>query len=304
MAHINEIALLSPIAAVNSGGRLRLYVLSNDGNVRQINYEGKWVGGVAKNVIGSVKLTSPLSATSLGELEAIRVYGIAENNTISEFAYDQGKGWYSGGLTGKFRVAPYSSVGAVFLAKKRKLRVYVQAEDNSIQEYSFVDGNSDGWYKDQNLGPALPGTAIAVTAWGNNDNEIGIRVYFQDAEGKVIERAHDARKSKYWYKGGLSFPGPFPRTPLAVVSWEGSAHVRVYYDTADGTVREKAHDGSGWYDGGFSEASVPASRISALSIKGADLRVYIQTGAYVTSFSEFVFNGDGWIECASPLPPF
>lgn len=36
----------------------------------------------------------------------IRVYTLTEGNTLQEFAYDSGTGWYNGGLGGaKFQVA-------------------------------------------------------------------------------------------------------------------------------------------------------------------------------------------------------
>lgn len=68
----------------------------------------------------------------------IRVYTLTEGNTLQEFAYDNGHGWYNGGLgSAKFQVAPYSRVAAVFLAGSNslQLRIYGQKLDNSIQEY-------------------------------------------------------------------------------------------------------------------------------------------------------------------------
>lgn len=171
-ANINQIALVSPVACVNKDSRLRVYVLSNDGDVREMQYDGRWAGGEAENKIGAAKLTSPLAATSLG-LDKIRVYGIAANNTVSEYCYDSGKAWYGGGLSGKFRVAAYSGVAAVFLDGKAVLRVYVQGEDNNIQEYCY-DGQDKGWTKGAGLGAGLPGTAIAATTW-SDDGKLGIR---------------------------------------------------------------------------------------------------------------------------------
>ncbi|KAL8408400.1 hypothetical protein RB594_007004 [Gaeumannomyces avenae] len=296
-ANINEISLVSPVACVNKDSQLRVYVLSVDGDVREIQYEGRWMGGEAKNKIGQAKLTSPLAATSLG-LDKIRVYAIAPNNTISEFAYDSGKGWYAGGLSGKFKVAPYSGVAATFLAGKAVLRIYAQSEDNTIQEYCF-DTNDKGWTKGTNFGAALPGTAMAATSWFK-DNKLGIRVYYQSADQKVIEKCWDTGKG--WTNGGLGFVGCPPRAPLGVVSWDGPAHIRLYYGTSDGRVREKAWDGSNWYDGAFDQASVPSSRVCALTVGGSNLRVYIQNGSHVSGFSEFAWSS-GWKAAASPLPP-
>jgi hypothetical protein len=70
----------------------------------------------------------------------IRVYTLTEGNTLQEFAYDSGSGWYNGGLGGaKFQVAPYSRIAAVFLAgtDALQLRIYAQKPDNTIQEYMW-----------------------------------------------------------------------------------------------------------------------------------------------------------------------
>jgi hypothetical protein len=115
-----------------------------------------------------------------------------------------------------------------------------------------------------------------------------------------MEKCHDHGGT--WYTGGLGFEVKVPRTSLGVVSWDGSSHIRVYYGTADGRVKEKCWDGKGWYDGGFNQASVPGSRVDAISIKGSDLRTYIQNGAYVSGFTEFAFGSSGWVQGASPLP--
>jgi hypothetical protein len=74
----------------------------------------------------------------------IRVYTLTGENTLQEFAYDSGTGWYNGGLGGaKFQVAPYSRIAAVFLAgtDSLQLRMYAQKLDNTIQEYTW-DGRS------------------------------------------------------------------------------------------------------------------------------------------------------------------
>lgn len=118
----------------------------------------------------------------------------------------------------------------------------------------------------------------------------------------MIEKSWDTGRG--WYAGALTFAGCPPRAPLGVVSWDGP-HIRVYYGTADGRVREKAWDGgssSGWYDGAFNQASVPGSRVAALTVGGTNLRVYLQNGAMVSGFSEFAWSS-GWKPAASPLPP-
>jgi len=212
-ATINEISIRSPLAAVANGLHLRVYQLSVDGGVREAQYEGNWTGGLAKNTIGHVRLNSSLAAAAL-KLDHIRVYGIDNDSTIKEFAFDTGKGWHKGGLTGQFKVAPYSAIGAVVLGNKLKLRVYAQMHDNTIQEYAW-DGND--WHKDHNFGEALPGTDIAATSWVESDNKIGLCIYFQDKDKKMVEQCYDDETHK-WFTGGFSFKSDITRASLAAVS--------------------------------------------------------------------------------------
>ncbi|KAL2128753.1 hypothetical protein VTI74DRAFT_8688 [Chaetomium olivicolor] len=296
MSTINDISIRTPLAAVANGAHIRVYQLAVDGGVRETLYEGGWTGGQAENTIGTVRLNSPLAATALA-LDHIRVYGIDNDSTLKEFAYDADQGWYLGGLTGQFSVAPYSAVAAVFLANKTKLRVYAQLPDNTIQEYSW-DGN--GWYKDQNLGQALPGTSIAATSWGESEDSISIRVYFQDTDKNVIEKGHDPNSSG-WYTGYLSFKNDVTRASLAAVSW-GGPHVRLYYTAPDGCIREKVSGGH-WSDGQFVQPALPASSVAAITIGGPQLRIYLQNGTDNTAVTEFIPSGDGGVVGYQALPP-
>jgi hypothetical protein len=296
-ASINEISIRSPLAAIANGLHLRVYQLAVDGGVREALYEGRWTGGLAKNTIGTVRLNSSLAATAL-KLDHIRVYGIDNNSTIIEFAFDTGKGWHQTGMTGQFKVAPYSAIGAVVLGTNLTLRVYAQMPDNTIQEYAW-DGN--GWYKGQNFGEALPGTDIAATSWIESDNRIGLCIYFQDKDKKMIEKYYDDAARK-WVTGGFSFQSNVTRASLAAVSWAGSHH-RVYYSTPDNRIKEKCWDNTGeWTDGGFDYGVLPASNVATTTIGGIGLRVYLQNGADNTAITEFVFT-DRWSIGNPALPP-
>jgi hypothetical protein len=169
MSSVDQIAIRTPLAAVANGNHIRLYQLDVNGGVREAQYEGSWGGGQASNTIGTVRLNSPLSATNIG-FSQIRVYGIDNDDTIKELAYDAGRGWHLGGLGGKFKVAPYSSVAAVFVHEK--LHVYAQLPNNTIQEYRW---SGSSWGEADNLGEALPGTSITATAWGASEDSASIR---------------------------------------------------------------------------------------------------------------------------------
>lgn len=296
-ATINEISIRSPLAAVANGLHIRVYQLAVDGGVREAQFEGSWTGGLAKNTIGTVRLNSPLAAAAL-KLDHIRVYGIDNNSTITEFAFDTGKGWYQTGLTGQFKVAPYSAIGAVVLGNELKLRVYAQMSDNTIQEYVW-DGNH--WSKGHNFGEALPGTDIAATSWVESDNRIGICIYFQDKSKKMIEQCYDDQ-TRTWFAGAFSFESDITRASLAAVSWAGPHH-RVYYSAPDDCIKEKCWDNTGvWTDGGFNNEALAASNVAVTTIGGIGLRVYLQNGTDNTATTEFVFT-DKWSVGTQALPP-
>lgn len=297
-ASINEIAIRTSVAAINKGTSLRVYETDIEGKIRETQYEGKWTGGTSANAIGHGKIGTPVAATSLG-LSSIRVYFIGPDNKVHESCYDSGRSWYDGDLTkAGFAVAPYSGIAGVFIDSHSTLRVYGQLANNTIQEWCW---NNDGkaWHTGTNLGAALPGTSIAATSWGNGSPHF-IRVYFQDTSLNIIEKAWDG---KGWYNGGLHFTNDVTRTTLGVTSWthgNTSPAIRLYYSAPSNIIKEKAWDGSGWYDGNFAQPSLPASNVAA--IPEPVLRVYIQNGTQDTAVTEFAWN-HGWVTGKDALPP-
>ncbi|KAK0713649.1 fucose-specific lectin [Lasiosphaeria miniovina] len=298
MSAVTEILIRTGLAAVRKDAHIRVYETAVDGGIREVQYEGGWGGGKANNTIAVGKIGTPVAATSLG-LENIRVYYIGADNKLKEHAYDAGKGWYNGNLSSAgFDVAPYSGVSAVFLGGRAVLRVYAQIANNTIQEYVCINGK--GWSQGSNLGAALPGTQIAATSWGTSS--IHIRVYFQGTNLNVVERGWDGSG---WYTGGLSFSSKVVRTALGVTSWGDSGSglgIRLYYGAADNYIKEKAWDGNGgWYDGGFSQPTIPASNVAAIPLD--ILRVYLQNGTDGTAVTEFAWGNSGWVSGYKALPP-
>jgi hypothetical protein len=189
------------------------------------------------------------------------------------------------------------------------------------------DNNGKGWTTGTNFGAALPGTSIAATSWGNGSPHhyirygesilalqtsflpsfhnlsrslTALRLYYQDTSLNIIEKAWDGTG---WYTGGLHFSNGVTRTTLGVTSWsEGSSvkGIRLYYSAPSNIIKEKAWDGNGWYDGGFSQPSIPASNVAALPLPV--LRVYLQNGTQGTAVTEFAWNG-GWVVGHTALPP-
>ncbi|KAL2129555.1 hypothetical protein VTI74DRAFT_7620 [Chaetomium olivicolor] len=296
MAAINEISIRTAVAAVNKDSHLRIYETAVDGAIREVQYDGSWTGGTSRNTIATGKIGTPVAATSLG-LDHIRVYYVGTDNKLGEAAYDTGKGWYKGDLSSRFAVAPYSSVSAVFLRGQIIVRVYGQLLDNTIQEWCW-NNDGKGWVVGSNLGPALPGTQLAATAWGTSS--VHIRVYAQDSNLKVFEKCWDGEG---WHTGGLSFSNKVTRAALGVTSWShgDSTHIRVYYSAPDNLIKEKAWD-KDWKDGALRQPSIPASNVAAIPVKDG-LRVYIQNGTKVTAVTEFVWDGGHWKPGQPSLPP-
>lgn len=292
MAGVLQLGFPAALAAVRKDSSLRVYQAAVDGGVREAQYEGHWTGGTAQNVIATGKIGTPIAATSIG-LQNIRVYYVDNHNKAKEACWD-GNGWYTGGFS--FEVAPYSNVSAVFLGGKLVLRVYGQLHDNTIQEWCYDEGGK-GWTVGTNFGAALPGSAIAVTTWG--DGPYSIRVYFQDTDRNIIEKCWDGNG---WYVGAMKLSSQPTRAALGVTSWPSGSGVgiRLYYATQGNVIKETCWDGNGWYEGSFRQDSVPGSRVAAIPLPV--LRVYLQNGTSVSAVTEYMWES-GWSVGQSSLPP-
>ncbi|RDA90057.1 hypothetical protein CP533_2383 [Ophiocordyceps camponoti-saundersi (nom. inval.)] len=295
MPSVNEIAFRAGLAAVNKDSSIRVYTLDVDGGVREIQYEGKWTGGTSSNVLAKARIGSPVAATSIG-LDYIRVYYISSDCKVQEKCWD-GKGWYDGSLgEAGFKVAPFSGgLSAIYLGGRNDvIRVYGQVENGTIEEFTYDGGK--GWQKGHSFGIALPGTAITATTWSSGSTHI--RVYYQDGDLNIKEKAWDGHN---WAEGGFRLPFQPPRSALSAVSWyrDDSLNIRVYYAAAACMMREMAWDG-GWNDGSFGEESVAGSCVTA--IVADTLRTYVQIGNMTSGITEFSWK-DGWVTTQEALPP-
>ncbi|KAH7382974.1 fucose-specific lectin [Cadophora sp. MPI-SDFR-AT-0126] len=303
---VEQISFRTAIAAVNSTDHLRVYSQDVQGGIRESNYEDGWSGGV--NVLSKGKRNSPIAAAFKG-LENIRLYFLSSDNKLRELAHDSDR-WYDGALNNSnFALAPYSQIAATALLANVDLtiRIYAQIADNTIQEFGW-DNATSGWQKAANLGPALPGTSIAVTSYGGPSGQ-SIRLYFQKRDRSITELCHDAQST--WYTGSLSIPASFttPRASLACTSFndtKSGVSLRLYYSSPHNRILEKGFDGDAWYDGGFEEPTIPGSKISAISWQNGgeiQIRIYFQKGEHVTAVSEWAWDGAGWTPGVAALPP-
>jgi hypothetical protein len=129
------------------------------------------------------------------------------------------------------------------------------------------------------------------------------RTYLQTANLALIEMAYD--NGTGWYTGGFSVPKAITRASLAAIFFNASSKgvsLRVYYSAANDVLLEKGYDGSGWYDGGFKQASIPGSKVAAIAWSNVQIRVYFQNGAKVTAVTEWCWSG-GWVAGNPALPP-
>ncbi|KAJ6019592.1 hypothetical protein N7522_001659 [Penicillium canescens] len=304
-SNAHEIVFRTSIAACNSGDHLRVYMQDVQGKIRETVYENGWSNGTEKNVIASAKLLSPLACTSK-ELEKIRVFYLSSENTVKEIAYDKSEGWFEGSIGKKrYITAPYSSLAVCYLMKgsDMEMRVYCQLTDNTIQEFGIKD-ESWGWQKMSNLGPAMPGTEIACTAF--KSPHVGIRVYFQHMEYGLIEKCHDGPRG--WYDGWMKFPKMQPRTSIACTSYGSGSDImgiHFFYTSAD-MVLEMVYDGKSWREGQFHADCIPGTEVACISwVSGSrpEIRIYLQAGHEVSAISEFAWTHGTWKSEERALPP-
>ncbi|GIJ86422.1 hypothetical protein Asppvi_005310 [Aspergillus pseudoviridinutans] len=249
----------------------------------------------------------------------IRVYTLTEGNTLQEFAYDSGSGWYNGALgSAKFQVAPYSRITAVFLAgtDALQLRIYGQKPDNTIQEYMW---NGDGWKEGTNLGAALPGTGIGATSFRYTEyngpsiryeppyanintealtNKICAQGLVPTDDLKLVQRAYNPHKG--WYPDLVTiFDKAPPRTAIAATSFgagNSSIYMRIYFVNSDNTIWQVCWDhGKGYNDKRTITPVIQGSEVAIISwgsfaSNGPDLRLYFQNGTCVSAVSEWVWT--------------
>ncbi|KAG1846558.1 hypothetical protein DFJ58DRAFT_915341 [Suillus subalutaceus] len=93
------------------------------------------------------------------------------------------------------------------------------------------------------------GTAAAVVQSASNGS---CRVYSQNKDYQLYEMVLSDTTSTTYVLGDLTatpFPTPRINTPIAAVSWNNLAEIRVYYITTDSQVQEIYYSGGHWGKG-------------------------------------------------------
>ncbi|GJE96729.1 fungal fucose-specific lectin-domain-containing protein [Phanerochaete sordida] len=123
----------------------------------------------------------------------------------------------------------------------------------------------------------VPDTRIAVTfprLWKAH-------VYYQEFQSQVLESVHIDGT----WSGGIDYPViPDARTftPLAVVSWEEGAEIRVYYINSQQKLSEYCYSSKSnrWFSGELNDSNITLSGTSSIAAvaygQRAQIRVYVQ----------------------------
>ncbi|OWP05184.1 hypothetical protein B2J93_3315 [Marssonina coronariae] len=199
----------------------------------------------------------------------LRVYTQDVYGGIRESGYSgSGSSWFGGDKV----------IGTAKIDSPIAIRLYYISADFKLKELAYDDDKSSkGWFdgelNDKNYSVA-PYSAIAATYLATD--QLKIRVYVQSPDDTVQEYSNDGS----WYKDqslGTALPG----SSLAVTAYKGgpNASIRLYYQTPNLDLIEKAHDDGGhWETGGFSVKSATArATISVTSwtwSSGTGIRVY------------------------------
>ncbi|KAH6721115.1 fucose-specific lectin [Leptodontidium sp. MPI-SDFR-AT-0119] len=211
----------------------------------------------------------------------LRVYSVDIYGGIRETGYNgSGSTWWGGDkpiATGKIG-SPLAVAASPGL---KHIRLYYISTDFKLSELCYdADSSSKGWFPGELSGKGFqiaPYSQIAA-AYLSTD-QLKIRVYVQAPDNSIQEYSNDGS----WYKDqnlGTSVPG----SSISFISYGGNAtSLRVYYQTPNLDLIEKAHENTGvWHTGEFSvKSAVPRAAISATVwtwSSGTGIRVYY-TGA-------------------------
>ncbi|KAH6661856.1 fucose-specific lectin [Halenospora varia] len=201
----------TPIAATSKGlTNIRLYYLSTDDKLCELAYDsgkGWHAGSLTKSGFPVAAYTSiaacylpgwtslpdekgwqkmsnlgeALPGTSIATCSyagpfsfSIRTYIQMLNLSLVEKAYDDGKGWYTGGFSIP-RAVPRASLAVCYFNASKSgvsLRVYYSGKGDVLLEKAY-DGS---WYDGGFNQPCIAGSKVTCVSWGS----VQIRVYFQN----------------------------------------------------------------------------------------------------------------------------
>ncbi|KAI0750261.1 fucose-specific lectin [Daedaleopsis nitida] len=248
----------TPLAAVNlTVGEeewLRVYYLSVDHKIKEACYvstRGWYDGGLnAQNVQAAAH--SSLAAFTFDDAgqTSIRVYyQEADSNKLQEHCYTNEK-WFRGATNLPVALSGTGLAAiAYFFHGQQQHRLYYQAEDLHIREHAFV-GTS--WHAGEFDGGANPSQCPLGALYASGRGVV-LDVYWMDSKQQIV---HSVQVNSVWANGHVTQQSLKSGAKFAVGQWEGGKHVRVYFQSQDGVLRELCKDDfdAEWVAGSFTAA--------------------------------------------------
>lgn len=203
---------------------------------------------------------------------SLRLYYQRVNTHVNEAKHLDGI-WSNSQLT----VEPIdgSPLASVMYRGGTEIRLYYLDPSHVVQEFCYTEGK--GWYQggiNKTNAKANPGGGLAAVVYGDNNDGIHLRVYYQDYDSHVVkELANDGS----WHSGDLNLTGALRGTNLAAVTYNlnNQTQIRLYYQAEDLSLKEHGHNNSGWFSGGFAAVgATPRTPICALAFSTVELQVY------------------------------
>ncbi|RMJ16885.1 hypothetical protein CDV36_003504 [Fusarium kuroshium] len=193
----STIADTTAIAVSGWPGEERIYFQDTDGNIRQSlrrDYDRQWQERYQNNdVVGKGKRDTPIATTAWrqrGGLRqpTVRVYFLDPDDYIRERIWAPLSGWSDGQLNNKLVKASPSSKLAITSWGDGQVFLYYQAPGDLIK--SLHHSAQGQWGFGPNIQGAVLGSPLAALSFPMYDKH-GIRVYFQQAGGLVLEAPWD-----------------------------------------------------------------------------------------------------------------
>jgi len=164
-----------------------------------------------------------------------------------------------------FKAAMFTPLAAVSFKHdiEAQDRVYYLDETYVLQEYCFTERPGGSWYSGT-LGDlkiqVAPNTSIAAVQYRGEGESgpVSIRVYCQDPISRHIQEfCHDG---KQWFKGAILPADALHGSRLAATAYvdnAAKAHIRVYYQSDDLSIKEYRYEGGEWVAGDLDGEKAP-----------------------------------------------
>ncbi|RPB07149.1 hypothetical protein P167DRAFT_434646 [Morchella conica CCBAS932] len=136
------------------------------------------------------------------------------------------------------------------------------------------------------------GSEFAAIKSGNS-----MQFFYQTNNGSVFYEVQTGEKITSGPSIVPGLTGAKSGTPLATVSWNDGAAIRLYYLNSDNEIQEYAYDNStGWYSGSLSGEGIRAvdtSRLAAIKYgDNLEIRLYFQVSGGVVQ--EYTWKDESW----------